>query len=215
MNTDDAKVLLAYAAAIDNRKPSEAAADAFADALADIPLDEDCRTAIATYYGTPLPGGERHWLQPHHVRSIRAAIRADRVTAAHPLYEGEPTETGSDFVARRRQQLAAAANGQLPAQPIRAALEGPPHPTVAAALGSAFQPVPGPYVPEQVRADLVAAVPGLATRYAHLPELAIPCPVPSCRARPRRPCHTPSGRELHAGSHPSRRDAYAAQQQTA
>jgi hypothetical protein len=39
-------------------------------------------------------------------------------------------------------------------------------------------------------------------------EWAIPCPVDHCRAKPGTPCHTPTGRRLGAGSHPSRLDAW-------
>jgi hypothetical protein len=43
-------------------------------------------------------------------------------------------------------------------------------------------------------------------------EWAIPCPVPTCLARPGAACTTPSGRRITAGSHPSRLDTWLAQQ---
>lgn len=42
-------------------------------------------------------------------------------------------------------------------------------------------------------------------------EWAITCPVDHCHAQPGRPCTTPRGRRLEAGSHPSRMDAWIAQ----
>lgn len=47
------------------------------------------------------------------------------------------------------------------------------------------------------------------------PEHAIPCPVPTCKAKPSSPCRTPRGRTLAAGSHPSRCDAWLITQQAA
>lgn len=205
MNTDDALVLLALAASIDNRKPSRAAGEQWAHALSDIPLDPDCKTAVTLYYGTAGDVGERRWLQPHHVRTIRASIRADRIDQSHALYEGQPSEGPAEFLDRRRAQLAAAAEGHLGTQPIRAALNGPPHPAVGEHLGHAVQ-----YLPDLIRADLEATVPGWAKR-AEKDELAIACPVELCRARPRRDCTRPTGARRKT-SHPSRIDLWAAQQ---
>lgn len=50
-----------------------------------------------------------------------------------------------------------------------------------------------------------------ALRRRSNPEWAIPCPVHQCKAQPGRPCHTPRGRALTEGSHPSRYDAWIAQ----
>ncbi|MET8624570.1 hypothetical protein ABZW30_12570 [Kitasatospora sp. NPDC004669] len=52
--------------------------------------------------------------------------------------------------------------------------------------------------------------PGLRRRETP-PEWSIPCPVPTCRAKPGSPCHTPTGRRLAADSHPSRADAWLVQ----
>ncbi|MCG6493397.1 hypothetical protein [Kitasatospora sp. A2-31] len=48
----------------------------------------------------------------------------------------------------------------------------------------------------------------------HPPEWAIPCPVPTCRAKPGTPCRSPRGRRLTTGSHPSRLDAWRTHQHT-
>jgi hypothetical protein len=83
MNPTEAAQLLAHAAAFDNRKPSAAASKAWAAALHDVPLDEDALTAVARYYGVddPQATGQR-WIQPHHVRAHRKAIRRERIDAA-------------------------------------------------------------------------------------------------------------------------------------
>lgn len=78
MNAQEAAQLLAHAAAFDNRQPSTTAAQAWAAALNDVPLDEDTLAAVARYYGTPEPDGGRKWIQPHHVRQHRKEIRATR-----------------------------------------------------------------------------------------------------------------------------------------
>lgn len=79
MNPSEAATLLAHASAFDNRRPNTAADQAWAAALHDIPLDHDTLAAVARFYGTPethSPGAK--WIQPHHIRTHRAAIRADR-----------------------------------------------------------------------------------------------------------------------------------------
>lgn len=82
MNAIEANQLLAHAAAFDNRKQSDAAAQAWAAALHDIPLDADALAAVARFYGTddPQATGQR-WIQPHHVRTHRKAIRNERLAA--------------------------------------------------------------------------------------------------------------------------------------
>jgi hypothetical protein len=79
MTPDEAIQLLAHAAAFDNRKPSAVAAKAWAAALHDVPLDEDALAAVARYYGlsTTTDDGPR-WIQPHHVRAHRLALRDER-----------------------------------------------------------------------------------------------------------------------------------------
>ncbi|MGI5162748.1 hypothetical protein ACQEU3_47080 [Spirillospora sp. CA-253888] len=86
MTPTDAAELLLHCAAFDNRKPSAAAAKAWAAALHDVPLDEDTLNAVARYYGTPEPGETGNkWMQPHHVRTHRKAIRGARLDAAGTL----------------------------------------------------------------------------------------------------------------------------------
>ncbi|MFB7910240.1 hypothetical protein ACFC1T_27780 [Kitasatospora sp. NPDC056076] len=56
--------------------------------------------------------------------------------------------------------------------------------------------------------------PGLRRHGDRPPEWAIPCPVPTCRAKAGTPCRTPTGRRLASGSHPSRADAWLVHQTT-
>ena len=70
MTPDDAARLLAACAAFDNRQPSEMAKRAWATALNDVPLDQDCFDAVAAFYGTPPQDpNQRLWIQPHNVRT--------------------------------------------------------------------------------------------------------------------------------------------------
>lgn len=120
MKKSEAARLLAHAAAYDNRTVGEVDAAAWAAALSDVPLDDDATAAVARYYGTPPEReGDRKWLQPHHVRSGRLAIRQERLGTTLPGYlpPARP-ETGAEFVARRQQQIDAVASGRAPARPI-------------------------------------------------------------------------------------------------
>ncbi|MFJ7067524.1 hypothetical protein [Streptomyces sp. NPDC101115] len=125
MKKSEAARLLAHAAAFDNRTVGEVDATAWAAALYDVPLDDDANAAVARYYGTPPEReGDRKWLQPHHVRSGRLAIRKERLGTTLPGYMPPPElETGAQFVARRRQQIDDVASGRAPARPVP--LDGP------------------------------------------------------------------------------------------
>ncbi|MBQ1122608.1 hypothetical protein [Streptomyces sp. B15] len=195
MNEIEAGKLLARAAAFDNRQPSVAASAAWAEALHDVPADADAYAAVARYYGTPPEDGRRLWLEPHHVRTIRKKIRAERhgdtIAAYQPAY---PEETPIEFVERRRAQLAAIGDGRLAPTPVRQLTGGPARSVacdvegpreVNAAVGD-----PGgeerPYMPPEFRRAA-----GLPERS---PELSVPCEEPMCRAGVRQPCVTPRGK---------------------
>lgn len=217
MTPSEAAKLLGHIAAFDRRTVGEVDARAWAAALHDVPCDNDALAAVARFFGTaPKDPTARRWIEPHHVRSVRAAIRAERIDAANLVHEPLPEETPNEFIARRRAQLAAAGDGQIPPQPIRYALEGGPHPRVLEALKGAVHIVPPlpdpnsapPYVPEMARRRLAAAVPRYADRYVRWPELTVPCPRPECRAKERDACKRPSGKPLREGTHPARRAAW-------
>jgi hypothetical protein len=125
MNKKQAAMLLAHAAAFDNRQPSDAAAEAWAAALHDVPLDDDARGAVAAYYTTPPQNpNERLWILPHHVRTLRSKIRSSRLENFQ--YEPLPDETPAEFLARYRGQVQAIASGRIAAPTGRLALEGGP-----------------------------------------------------------------------------------------
>ncbi|MFJ6215100.1 hypothetical protein ACIQGZ_17450 [Streptomyces sp. NPDC092296] len=219
MNPSEAATLLGHIAAFDRRTVGEVDARAWAAALHDLPLDRDALDAVARFFGTPPkdPGGRR-WIEPHHVRTMRTAIRAERIDAANLVHEPHPDETTSEFLTRRRAQLAAAGDGRIPPRPIRHALEGDPHPRVLKAIEGVIRIVPPlpseqppPYVPEMARRTLAESVPRYADRYLRWPELAVACPRPECRAKERNACRRPSGKPLREGTHPARRAAWVTQ----
>lgn len=87
MDKADAAQLLGYCAAFDNRTVGRVDATAWAAALRDVPCDGDALDAVARYYGTaPERPGERLWIQPHHVRAGRLAIRKERLGDTLPAY---------------------------------------------------------------------------------------------------------------------------------
>ncbi|MET9956671.1 hypothetical protein ABZ135_34705 [Streptomyces sp. NPDC006339] len=200
MNPDEAAKLLGACAAFDNRQPSQIAMRAWATSLKDVPLDEDCFEAVARYYGTPpKEAGQRLWIQPHDVRSHRDIIRKERLE--NFVYEGDPNETGEQYLANYRRTMKAVASGRV-AGPIDVpALEGSFHPNVLQRLQDEFgfdslgQPMPGDD-------KEVAAVrrPG---------PLSIECPVPACGAPIGRPCKSALRSRASKVIHPARRRAAA------
>ncbi|MCX5607058.1 hypothetical protein OHB39_05605 [Streptomyces sp. NBC_00047] len=204
MTPADAAEVLALCAAFDLRTIGEADARAWAYALRDLPLDDDTRQAVADHYGVTEKRAT-----PADVRRIRARIREARIGAAHPVYNGNPTETGAQFTERRRAQLAAAADGHLPPQTITQALDAAPPAAVLALAAGVGRPVdeePRPYITPEQRSALRAPLPN---QRAALPALAVPCPVETCRAGRRRLCKRGAGVELRTNVHGRRRDAYA------
>ncbi|MGW2484961.1 zinc finger domain-containing protein [Streptomyces sp. NPDC001571] len=206
MTPADAAELLTLCAALDRRTIGEADARAWAFALRDIPLDDDTRAAVADHYAHT-----EKWITPAHVKQIRARTRETRIGVAHPVYDGTPDETGAEFTARRREQLAAAANGTLSARSIAVALDAAPPREVlalAAGIGRPVDDEPRPYITEQRRTELRAPLSG---NRASLVELAVDCPTETCRAGARHLCRRSGGVELRNTVHGRRRDAYAVQ----
>ncbi|WP_405461535.1 hypothetical protein OG786_29125 [Streptomyces sp. NBC_00101] len=125
MNKKEAAALLGHCAAFDNRKPSEAAAMAWAAALHDVPLDQDARAAVAAYYSTPPQNpNDRLWILPHHVRTLRSKIRSARLENFQ--YQPHSDETTGEYLARYRGQMQAIASGRVAPPTRRLALEGGP-----------------------------------------------------------------------------------------
>lgn len=187
MTPDDAAHLLGACASFDNRKPSEIAKRAWATALRDIPLDQDCYDAVARFYGTPPKNpGERLWIQPHDVRTHRQAIRAERLE--NFIYEGDPDESPREYLARYRQQLAATAAGQIAPSGETPALTGGPHKQVAKELE-----VVGREVPDEDSEE----------RPERRGPMGVECPV--CHAPIGRPCKTALRGRNAKSVHPARR----------
>ena len=83
MTPAEASVLLAMAAAVDNRKPDPDAAKAWAAMLDGLRL-EDCQAAIVEHFQTSTD-----YLMPVMVRTIARRIRSKRI-AEHPPVEPPP-----------------------------------------------------------------------------------------------------------------------------
>lgn len=125
MNAKEAAELLGHCSAFDNRKPSSAAATAWAASLHDLPLDQDAKAAVAAYYSTPPKDpDQRLWILPHHVRTLRSKIRSARLENFQYTPIGD--ETVGEYLARYRGQVQAIASGRVAPPTGRLALEGGP-----------------------------------------------------------------------------------------
>jgi len=178
VNPSEAAELLKHCSAFDNRKPSAAAAVAWAAALNDVPFDNDAKAAVAIYYTTPPkdPDGKL-WILPHHVRTLRTKIRSARLENFQ--YEPIEGETAAEFIARLQGQIAAVASGRADPPTDRPALTGGPTRDVAAALEGFGRTVPDS--DEQAVIDSVRRA----------GPLGVECP--ACGAVLGRPCRTPGG----------------------
>jgi hypothetical protein len=184
MNPREAAELLGHCSAFDNRKPSQAAAMAWAAALHDVPLDDDARAAVATYYTTaPQDPKERLWILPHHVRTLRSKIRSARLENFQ--YEPVGDETVPEYLARLRGQVQAIASGRVDAPSGRPALEGGPSKEFMRELEArgweGNRTVPGS--DEEALVDTVRRA----------GPLGVECP--SCQAAIGKPCKTPGGND--------------------
>lgn len=187
MNANEAAELLAHASGFDNRKPSLAAAVAWASALHDVPLDADAKAAVAVYYSTPPQDpNDRLWILPHHIRTLRSKIRSKRLENFQ--YEPIAGETVGEFMARYRGQVQAIASGRRPAPVDRLALEGGPHKSVVKELAGI-----GRTVPDSDDEALVDTI-------RRAGPLGVVCP--TCGAALGRPCKTPGGTRKHVLGRP-------------
>ena len=182
MNPREAAELLGHCAAFDNRKPSQAAAVAWAAALHDVPLDADARAAVASYYTTaPQDPKERLWILPHHVRTLRTKIRNERLENFQ--YEPLPDETVREFQSRLRGQIHAIASGQVPPPEGRPVLTGGPSRQLTDGMEARSWTV-GQETPDSDEEALAEAV-------RRAGPLGVKCP--ACEAAIGRPCRTPGG----------------------
>lgn len=211
MDRGDAAELLGYCAAFDNRTVGKVDAVAWAASLHDVPLDDDTTAAVARYYGTaPERPGDRLWIQPHHVRAGRLAIRQERLGTTLPAYEiPDGLETGAEFVARRRAQLDAVAAGRAVGTPV-GRLDGPPDRGFVKELARRFgDGSVGREVPDLDGGEAPQGADPAVADVRRPGPLGVECPV--CRAAIGRPCRLgdPGGerrpRELRTAHMPRQR----------
>ncbi|MER7507026.1 hypothetical protein ABTX82_01555 [Streptomyces lavendulae] len=187
MNEKEAAKLLGYCAAFDNRKPSTAAAVAWASALHDVALDADTKAAVDAYYTTaPKDPDTKLWILPHNVRTLRSKIRSKRLENFQ--YEPIAGETTGQYLARYRGQVQAIASGHVPAPTGRLAIEGGPSRQFMQELEAhGWQGTRTVDEDERpVEAELIDEV-------RRSGPLGIVCP--TCQAAIGRPCKTPGGSE--------------------
>ncbi|MEU9670357.1 hypothetical protein AB0E25_33250 [Streptomyces bobili] len=182
MNPEEAAELLAHCSGYDNRNPSVAAAQSWAAALHDLPLDQDTRNAVAAYYSTPPQNpSDKLWILPHHVRTLRSKIRSARLENFQ--YEPLPDETPAEYIARYRGQVQAIASGRVAPPAGWLALEGGPAKQFMEELEArgweGNRTVPDS--DEEAAADTVRRA----------GPLGVQCP--ACHAAIGRPCKTPGG----------------------
>lgn len=195
MNSTEAAELLGHCSSFDNRKPSLAAAVAWASALHDIPLDADAKAAVASYYTTaPKDPDAKLWIMPHHIRTLRSKLRSARLINFQ--YEPLPSETVGEFMARYRGQVQAIASGHRPAPTGRLALTGnPPKEFVRELEARGWEG--NRTVPDS---DEEAAAAELIDTVRRVGPLGVVCP--ACGAAMGRPCKTPGGTRKHVLGRP-------------
>jgi hypothetical protein len=103
MTPAEAQVLLSMCATVDNRKPDEDAARAWAAMLDGLRFD-DCRIAVVEHYKTSTD-----WLMPAKVRADVKRIRAKRI-AEHPPVT--PPADLEDYAAWHREIYGRIGNGE-------------------------------------------------------------------------------------------------------
>jgi hypothetical protein len=181
VNPTEAAELLGHCSAFDNRKPSGAAAIAWAAALHDVPLDADATAAVAAYYTTsPKDPDGKLWILPHHIRTLRSKIRSARLENFQ--YQPVEGETAAEFVARYQRQVAAMASGRVTPPDSHLVLTGGPPRAFVEELEARGYMV-GRTVPDSDEQAVIESV-------RRAGPLGVVCP--TCEAAIGRPCRTPS-----------------------
>jgi hypothetical protein len=203
MTPDETVMLARYVRALCPQQAFDShTPDAWHDVLGPYRL-EDARQAAANL------AGRQPFVSPGEIATEIRRIRDARIGDTPPAYlPPAGDETGAEYVARRRAQLAAIGDGREQPVPI-GALTGGPAPDVAARLRHMLARVGE--MPDHIRTEITEATGGqYGAVKARFPELAVPCPHPKCRALRHMPCKTERGRERRESTHDQRQAAYAA-----
>ncbi|MFJ8213213.1 hypothetical protein [Streptomyces sp. NPDC096033] len=205
MNRTETDTLLAYVAAFDNRNVTEMMTTAWADALEDIPLDADCKKAVASYYSTPPADGGELWpMKVIDVVTGRKKIRAARLeNVPYSPPPGAEDESGLEYTRRLRRQNKAIADGSIPVPAMRPALESTPHLSLAATITGIGRTIPDRNdAPSAGRTEV-------RSQQKHGGAMTVVCPEPTCGARIGQPCRMARKNKPRPAPHGAR-VAYAA-----
>jgi hypothetical protein len=162
--------------------------------LRDVPYDFALNAVGRHYANSPFP------VLP---ADIAAEWKAEKRKRLDRHVETNPHPEPDDELAYRRQlrsERSAVVYGQQPVRDIKA---------ITAGIGRAV-PERESYMPPDVRKVLAEALPNWGAAKIQHPELAVDCPY--CRAYAGKPCRTPGNHRPLSGTHPSRKEAHAAQQ---
>jgi hypothetical protein len=178
----------------------------WAGILADVPQEFALQAAHEHYRESRWP------ILPADIATRWTDITRDRLgrhTDPKPAVDPDSVTAWCNELGATRRAVAL---GQIPPAPQEIAA-GPSVAVRELVAGIGWTPpdrdTARPYIPEHAQAALTAA--GRRTRPA---EWAVPCPVPTCKARAGQPCTGLRGRIKH-DVHPSRHDAWIAQQNAA
>jgi hypothetical protein len=196
MSIDDIADLLAQCAARDQRTVGRADALAWWQDLNRACITKpDAEAAISRYYAVEWPRQD-----PAQRFRVTAPVIIEMVNKARAArLEGfvyqppDPTETGAQYIARRREQITAVANGQAP-EDLAAPAIMRPRPVAALVKGVADARKLPPEIAEILDRRRPRA-------------LEVPCPWEPCHARAGQACTNQRAQERDP--HPSRVDAWA------
>lgn len=170
----------------------------WATVLKDVPL-QFALDAIGQHYATsPFP------VLP---ADIAAKWKAETRRRLERHVETPPRADPDDEKHWRHQLYAersAVVTGHAPIYDVKELTAGIEQNTVASALKA-----DRPYMPDHIRRQFAGALTGFGAMKITHPEIAVACPY--CRAYAGNPCHTPTKHRQLSDTHPSRKDAYAAE----
>lgn len=167
----------------------------WATVLKDVPFDFALDAVGQHYAASPFP------VLP---ADIAAKWKAETRRRLERHVETPPRADPEDEVAYRRQlraQRDGVATGHTPIYDVK---------ELTAGVGRTIPKPDRPYMPDHVRRQFAEALTGWGAMKIEHPEIAVDCPY--CRAYAGKPCRTPNRHRQLQDTHPSRKDAFAAQQ---